>query len=113
MNIQMGTLNSSRAEVSGWDTKEDFFVEKTQFNSEDEDRMEIALTSSLREGCVVFVRVLEPFATSNTFPIAYHAVAIRSRDMNGRALIGLERLRPRAFDGYTDLPLHPISSRLA
>jgi hypothetical protein len=113
MDLHSDAFNSSRVEVSGWDTKEDFFVEKTQFNPEDEDKMEIALTSSLRQGCVVFVRVLEPRAATGSFPIAYHAVSIRSRDTDGRAWIGLERLRPRALEGYTDLPLRPVTSSMA
>jgi hypothetical protein len=47
MNLQMDTMNCSRVEVSGWDAKEDFFVEKTYFDSEGEGRKEITLQNSL------------------------------------------------------------------
>jgi hypothetical protein len=113
MNHQMNTMNSSRVEVSGWDAKEDFFVEKTNSNPEAGGRMEIALRSSLREGCVVFVRVLEPRATGSSFPIAYQAKNIIGREEDGRARVGLERLRPRAQRGYTDLPFHITATRVA
>jgi hypothetical protein len=113
MNHQMDTMNSSTVEVSGWDAKEDFFVEKTNFDPEADGRMEIALRSSLREGCVVFVRVLEQLATGCSFPIAYQAMNIIGREKDGRARVGLKRLRPRALRGYTDLPLHSTATRVA
>jgi hypothetical protein len=96
MEFQMDTSNGYRVEVSGWDTKETFFVEKTILEWEGEGKKEIALKSPLREGCVVFVRLLQPVASGNNFPIAYQARTIASQDANGRARVGLERLRPRA-----------------
>jgi hypothetical protein len=113
LSSRTDVMDSSRVEVSGWDAKEDFFVEKTSFIMEAEGRMEIALRSFLREGCVVFVRALEPFATGSSFPIAYQAVDIMGMDVYGRARVGLEQLRPRTFQGYTELALHPIAARVA
>jgi hypothetical protein len=31
MSLRTDVMDSSRVEVSGWDAKEDFFVEKTNF----------------------------------------------------------------------------------
>jgi hypothetical protein len=85
-----------RVEVSGWDAKETFFVEKTLLEWEGEGKKEITLRNSLREGAVIFVRLLQIVATSNNFPIAYQAIAIGEKDSSGRRRVGLERLRPRA-----------------
>jgi hypothetical protein len=88
-------------------------LRKPNFYLQGESRNEITLKSSLREGTVVFVRVLEPLATGTHFPIAYQALNIIGRAKDGRARVCLERLRPRALRDYTDLSLHPAAARLA
>jgi hypothetical protein len=113
MDFQTDPTIFSRVEVSGWDAKEDFFVEKTNFDLHSGSRNEITLMSSLREGCVVFVRVLEPVASGGTFPIAYQTTNINGRDKDGRARITLERLRPRVLRDYSDLALRPAGTRVA
>jgi len=113
MNHQTDIMNGSRVEISGWDTKEDFFVEKANSDMEVEGRMEIALRNSLREGCIVFVRALQPLATGSSFPVAYQATNIRGRDQYGQARVGLERLRPIALREYIDLPLNPTTAWVA
>lgn len=74
--------NSYRVEVSGWDTSEDFFVEKTTLTWGRDGHKQITLKSDLREGCVVFVRLLQPMAVVNTLPIAYQAVRVEQADTN-------------------------------
>lgn len=101
MNHQMDTMTGPRVEVSGWDAREDFFVEKTYFNSEGDK--EITLKNSLREGCVLFLRVLEPLSTGSNFPVPYQAVHVERRDAEGRVRVGLERLRPGTSRGRTEL----------
>jgi len=96
MEFTVDTSSGYRVEVSGWDTKETFFVEKTILEWEGEGKKEIALKSPLREGCVVFVRLLQPVSTSSSFPVAYQARMIAGQDANGRARVGLERLKPKA-----------------
>jgi len=87
--------NSYRVEVSGWDSSENFFVEKTMLNWERDERKEIQLRSAIREGSVVFVRLLQPLASGNSFPIAYQAERIGPRNEEGRARVHLTQLRPR------------------
>ncbi len=113
MNFQTNAMNGSRVEVSGWDANEDFFVEKTYFDSEGEGKKEITLRNLLREGCVLFLRVLDPLATGNNFPVPYQAVNIMGRDADGRVRVGLERLRPRASRGQTELSLHQTTVQVA
>ena len=75
-----------RVEVSGWNAKEDFFVEKKS----------MLLQADIRPGCIVFVRLLKPLATTLSFPIAYEALTSAGRDASGATRVSLERLRPRA-----------------
>jgi len=96
MEFQADMPGGYRVEVSGWDSKENFFVEKALLEWEGEGRKEIALKNSLREGCMVFVRLLQPVTAGQNFPIAYQTKSVSSRDANGRVRVGLERMRPRA-----------------
>jgi hypothetical protein len=86
--------NSYRVEVSGWDASDKFFVEKTALTWGSDEKKEITLRSSLREGAVVFVRLLQPFAKSSHFPIPYQAASV-TKDAAGRTLVQLARLRAR------------------
>jgi hypothetical protein len=85
-----------RVEVSGWDAKENFFVEKTTLEWKPEDKKSMLLRADIRPGCIVFVRLLQPLATAASFPIAYEALTSTERDTSGAARVSLERLRPRA-----------------
>ena len=85
-----------RVEVSGWDAKENFFVEKTTLEWKPEDKKSMLLRADIRPGCIVFVRLLQPLATATSFPIAYEALMGAEKDMSGAARVSLERLRPRA-----------------
>jgi hypothetical protein len=86
-----------RVEVSGWDFSENFFVEKTGLEWNGKEKKEIMLSSILREGCVVFVRLLRSVENSNldAFPIAYQAAKVLPADSAGRTRVYLEQLRPR------------------
>ncbi|HXZ13183.1 MAG TPA: hypothetical protein VEG64_12400 [Candidatus Sulfotelmatobacter sp.] len=95
MEFDLERASSYRVEVSGWDASENFFVEKTVLDWRGEGKKRIALKSKLREGSVVFVRLLQPLANKNNFPIAYQAAEVGARDNSGRVPVSLERLRPR------------------
>ena len=96
MQIQ-GDLNESyRVEVSGWDARENFFVEKTSLAWSREEKKEIHLRAALREGCVVFVRLLQPVTNGSNFPIAYQAITVAPKEPNGSIRVRLAQLRPRA-----------------
>ena len=95
MDFTTEQSNSYRVEVSGWDASENFFVEKTMLNWGRDEKKEIHLRSALREGSVVFVRLLPPIANGNNFPIAYQAQRIGPRNADGHARVHLAQLRPR------------------
>jgi hypothetical protein len=96
MNMNVSGEDCYRVEVSGWDAKENFFVEKTTLEWNPDDKKSMRLRADIRPGCIVFVRLLQPLATATSFPIAYEALTSAERDASGAARVSLERLRPRA-----------------
>jgi hypothetical protein len=84
-----------RVEVSGWDAKENFFVEKTTLEWNPDEKKSMLLRADIRPGCIVFVRLLQPLATATSFPIAYEALTSAEGDATGAKRVSLERLRPR------------------
>lgn len=105
--------NFCRVEVSGWDEKENFFVEKVYLEPENNERKEISLRYSMREGCLLFVRFLHPMSTGNNFPVAYQAVNILGKDGDGRTRVGLIQLHPRARFRDRMLPFDQTTIRVA
>jgi hypothetical protein len=101
MDLDMNFPDSYRVEVSGWDAKENFFVEKTVLSWKPEDRKAISLRSPIRAGTIVFVRLLQPSSNGSNFPIAYQVLTSDAKDERGAIHISLERLRPRATNRET------------
>jgi hypothetical protein len=101
MDLDMNSPDSYRVEVSGWDAKQNFFVEKTVLNWKPEDRKAISLRSAIRAGTIVFVRLLQPASNGSNFPIAYQVLTCTAKDPDGAINVSLERLRPRATNRET------------
>ena len=95
MNSTVTPQNSYRVEVSGWDASENFFVEKTMLDWHGGEQKEISLPVTLREGCVLFVRLLQPNAALNNMPIAYQAAKVMQQDSKGRRRVCLAQIRTR------------------
>jgi hypothetical protein len=93
--------NCYRVEVSGWDASDAYFVEKTTLDWSGGDEKEINVKPPLREGSIVFVRLLQQFGSVDSFPIAYRASSVRAGE-NGRTLVQIERLHPR--EPFRDRP---------
>ena len=92
-----GNHNSYSVEISGWDASDDFFVEKTDLTWTADGMKEISLHRSVREGSVIFVRLMQPVASADNYPIACQAVKVMEHAASGHAHILLSQLRPRAF----------------
>lgn len=88
-------INRYRVEVSGWDASDAYFVEKTSLDWTGGDDKEVSVKPSLREGAIVFVRLLQQFGTVDSLPIAYRAASVRMGE-NGRTFVRIQRLHPRA-----------------
>lgn len=88
--------NTYRVEVSGWDSSENFFVEKTALRWGRNAQRQVILKARVREGCVLFVRLLQSAAMLNNVPIAYQAVGVEQPPSDGGTLVVLAPLRPRS-----------------
>jgi len=82
-------------EVSGWDRAENFFVEKARLYWVKKTGQQLCLKTDLREGTVVFIRLLEAIANEDNFPIAYVVGGSLCVETNGRAVIEISRLHPK------------------
>ena len=63
-----------RVEVSGWDAKENFFVEKTSLDWKEREGKTVALHVAVRVDSVLFVRLLRPLGGGADFPVPHRAV---------------------------------------
>jgi len=88
--------NSYRVEVSGWDASENFFVEKSLLEWQGKEQKENLLQSAVREGCVLFVRLLQPTTFVTNIPIAYQAAKVIENDAKGRTRVCLTQIRSPA-----------------
>jgi hypothetical protein len=113
MEFRTEENSSYRVEVSGWDSRENFFVEKTMLEWILEEKKEVSLRTPLREGCVVFVRQLQPLVNGNNFPIAYQAVRVNAKDPSGNMRVRLAQLRPRTSFRETVRLLDEAATRVA
>jgi hypothetical protein len=85
-----------RVEVSGWDAKENFFVEKTSLDWGERDGKSVALHVAVRVDSVLFVRLLRPLGGGADFPVPHRAVRVAEREQDSSCKdVGLEQLQPR------------------
>jgi hypothetical protein len=91
--------NSYRVEVSGWNVKGIFFVEQAMLHWTDVGEKSIELISRLREGCVVFVRLIHATTGNINFPVAYRVLNIACDDLEGRGCVSLRQLHPHIDAG--------------
>ncbi|MDE3108458.1 MAG: hypothetical protein KGL02_00830 [Acidobacteriota bacterium] len=84
-------------EVSGWDVAEGFFVERTELTWSAEGIKEIRLQRPVREGSMLFVRLMQPATQNENYPIACEAVKVTKEAARDGAIIQLTQSRPRAL----------------
>lgn len=85
--------SSHRVEVSGWDATQTFFLEKASLHWNAAGQ-EIALRARLREGTVIFVRLLQPFESEENFPVPYVVSKNLPIEMDSRLTVSVTRLHP-------------------
>jgi hypothetical protein len=89
-------VNSYRVEVSGWDAKENFFVEKTSLDWREREGKTVALHVTVRLDSVLFVRLLRPLGGGADFPVPHRAVTVEDSGRDATCKdVGLEQLQPR------------------
>jgi len=81
-------------EVSGWDSTQSFFVEKSELKWDEENDRKLTLSRPLRPGTMIFVRLLQPVSAELAFPVAYQALPVEStKEQQEFRLI---QIRPRS-----------------
>lgn len=85
-----------RVEVSGWDAKENFFVEKTYLQWKEPAGKTISLRSPVQAESILFVRLLRSLGGGTSFPVPYRAVRVAPVANEVGAIVSVERLHPRA-----------------
>src|SRR6204780_1304976 len=89
-------VNSYRVEVSGWDAKENFFVEKTSLDWREREGKTVALHATVWLGSGLFVRLLRPLGGGADFPVPHRAVRVEDRSKDASCKdVGLEQMQPR------------------
>src|ERR1700679_1911082 len=85
-----------RVEVSGWDAKENFFVEKTSLDWGEHEGKTVALHVAVRVDSVLFVRLLRPLGGGADFPVPHRAVRVENHGKDDSCKDGgLAQLQPR------------------
>lgn len=94
-DARAGERNGYRVEISGWDVKESFFVEKSTLAWTESAGKTVALKAVVRTGSVLFVRLIQPLGGGSSFPVPYRAVELAAGEGDSRAVITVEQLQPR------------------
>jgi hypothetical protein len=85
--------NTYRLEVSGWDAKENFFVEKTWLDWRELEGKTVALRATVRLDGVLFVRLLRPLGGGADFLVPHRAVRVEDSGKDASCKdVGLEQL---------------------
>jgi hypothetical protein len=95
----MASLNTEQAskiaEISGWDTDENFFVEKAVLHRHHDGDNKADLRARLRVGSLVFVRLARDASLDRTVPVTYQVSGVNGNVNNGAREVRLSRLRPQ------------------
>ena len=78
------------AEISGWDRRQDFFVENTSLEYDLEGTMSVRVRHAVHAGTIVFVRLVGSASLGESFPVALRAASVGPQDRAGLYSVGLE-----------------------
>jgi hypothetical protein len=96
MTMAASRRNRYRVEVSGWDARENFFVEKTSLDWREREGKTVALHAIVRLDSVLFVRLLRPLGGGADFPVPHRAVRVEASSKEASCKdVGLEQMQPR------------------
>jgi hypothetical protein len=81
-------------EISGWDGKEDFFVEKCELEWNEETGKGVALKRALNDRAILLVRLLQTGDSDRSQPVVYQAEVI-GKTKSGLCQFRLNVVAPR------------------
>jgi hypothetical protein len=85
-------------EISGWNVDSEFFVERADLRWNELGEKRVSLRQTVRDGSVVFVRLVTPKADSPAVPIAYQAQLLADQRSRGAIEMKLVPCRPRVTE---------------
>ena len=91
-----------RVEISGWDLSEQFFVERVGLEWGQGEQKKVLLRKRVRQGALIFVRLLDNSSPSQSFPVAYRAREVREREGNDLYELTLTQVWPLQESGERD-----------
>jgi short-subunit dehydrogenase involved in D-alanine esterification of teichoic acids len=109
MPSQIAFPTAYRIEISGWDQAENFFVENAELEWSGEHGKKVFLRHQLRDGAVVFVRLVTPSVSGQSFPIAYQAQNLNSIDSAGLQQVRLVQMQPHVAEATAE-PEVPVET---
>jgi len=101
LSAQRPITNFYPVEVSGWDTAQSFFVEKSELEWNEETGKYLTLSCSLCPGSMIFLRLLQPTSPDRSLPVAYHAQHMNATPEGGQRF-RLNQIQPNR--GSKDTP---------
>jgi len=97
-------------EVSGWDSTQSFFVERSELSWSEETGKRLSLVHQLCPRTMIFVRLLQPTSSDRAFPVAYQTEPLGTTP-EGQQLFRVTRVQPRSTSEDTPqeerLTVHP------
>ena len=82
-------------EISGWDTDENFFVERAYLQNCVDGHKHVSIRSRLRIGSLVFLRISDELSPERSVPVAYEVSKMSEPASNRLADVELVRRHPR------------------
>ncbi|HUL16711.1 MAG TPA: hypothetical protein VLV88_11990 [Terriglobales bacterium] len=97
-SVRLPIVTSYSVEVSGWDAAQTFFVERAELEWSEETGKHVHLRRSLRDGSLLFIRLIRSNAAPHSHPVPYEAESLGT---NHKGRFGF-RLHPVLPNGIED-----------
>jgi len=94
MLVLSEAASAYKVEVSGWDSNQEFFVERADLQWSEQSGKHILLSHPVAQGALVFLRLLQPTSLDRVHPVPYHAESVGETD-SGQYRVSLLSAHPR------------------
>jgi hypothetical protein len=91
----MAAVHITRAEISGWDAEQQFFVERAELSAAGHGKNAAVLSNRVQRGSLVFVRPVDWSEQEKSHPVAYRVVEVRPKEGPAPFRVVLEPLHPK------------------
>lgn len=95
-DVTVAATRCYAVEVSGWDSAQNFFVERCDLEWNQEGGKRVRLTQDLRGNAIVFVRLLQPRPAEQAHPVAYEAELLEEPGAGRGRQFRLKAVVPRS-----------------